>query len=210
MAEEHLTIGPPARALEAALSLPAGPARAGAVVCHPHPQYGGTMDNPVVVAIGDALVDAGVAVLRFNFAGVGRSAGAFTGGPGEVGDVRAAIDALAARLPVEVPLLLVGYSFGAWAALGVAAGVSDRLRRVFAVGPPLAFLDWGFLTTVSVPITFVVGDRDQFCPSGRLASTLGAHAGIVCCTIPGADHFFADREREVGKAVADTIREDSF
>lgn len=205
---ERLTIGPAERVLEAAIDVPPGPPRGGAVVAHPHPEYGGTMDNGVVVAVGDALAGVGLAVLRFNFGGVGRSAGRFTGGPGEIGDVRTALDALAEHLPADLPLALVGYSFGAWAALGVACAATERLRHVVAVGPPLAFLDWSCLGTLTVPATFVVGDRDQFCPQERLRAALEADgARITCRTIAGGDHFLAGREREVGAVVADALRD---
>ncbi len=203
--EERLTIGPTARALEAVLARPTGDARAGVVVCHPHPEYGGAMDNPVVTAIAAALVDRELAVLRFTFGGVGRSGGGYTGGPGEVDDVRVALAALASRLPSGVPLALVGYSFGAWAAVR-AAGETAGLGHVVAVGPPLSFLDWDGLAAVTAPVTFVVGDRDQFCPAAQLAATLATHGDrIVCRRLGGADHFLAGREREAATVVADAL-----
>ena len=202
--EERLTIGPATRALEAMLTLPAAPL-AGAVVAHPHPEYGGTMDNTVVVAIAEALADAGMAVLRFNFGGVGRSTGRFTGGPGEIEDVRVALGGLAQRLP-DLSLALVGYSFGAWAALGAAAGMIGQVRQLVAVGPPLAFLDWSMLGTTSLPVTFVVGDRDQFCPPDRLAAVLESSGNrIACRRLGGADHFLVGREGEVGAMVAELL-----
>ena len=196
-----LAIGRPPRMLEADLALPPGPPRAGAVVCHPHPQYGGDMENAVVVAAAAMLVAAGVAVLRFNFGGVGRSTGVSGGGEAEVTDVRAAFDALAGRLADQVPLVLVGYSFGAWAALRAAADGCPA-RRIVAIGPPLAFLDWGFLGTLAVPVDVVVGDRDQFCDAARLGRL---SAGIGRRIIRGADHFFGGREAEVGAAVVDCL-----
>jgi alpha/beta superfamily hydrolase len=196
-----LAIGRPPRVLEADLALPPGAPRAGAVVCHPHPQYGGDMENAVVVAAAAALVAAGVAVLRFNFGGVGRSTGVSGGGAAEVGDVRTAFDALAARFPAGAPLVLVGYSFGAWAALRAAADGCPA-RRIVAIGPPLAFLDWSFLDVLAAPVDVVVGDRDQFCDAGRLGQ-LPARIGRRI--IRGADHFFGGREVEVVAAVADCL-----
>jgi len=103
-------IGPAARLLDAELSEPAGPPRGGAVVCHPHPQMGGDMDNPVVLTVARVLVREGFAVLRFNFGGVGDSAGSYSGGPAEVDDVRAALAAVGAHVPPACPLVLAGYS----------------------------------------------------------------------------------------------------
>lgn len=196
-----LAIGRPPRVVEAALAVPAGPPRAGAVLCHPHPQYGGDMDNPVVVTVARALVSAGVATVRFNFGGVGRSQGRWSGGADEVDDVRVAFDALAARLGSHVPLTLVGYSFGAWAALQAAANGTPA-ERIVAIAPPLAFLDWSFLTAVTAPIAVVVGDRDQFCTAAHLA-TLPDQVRVR--TIAAADHFFSGREDEVAAAVVDRL-----
>jgi len=196
-----LTIGRPPRLLEADLTVPAGVARAGAVVCHPHPQYGGDMENPVVLAVGRALVAAGVAALRFNFGGVGRSGGGWGGGGDEVRDVEAALEALAARLGPGVPLVLAGYSFGAWAALRAAAG-GARARQVVAIAPPLDFLDWGFLDGLAAPVDMVLGEHDQFCDPARLARV---PERIRVHGIRGADHFFAGREAEVAAAVVDCL-----
>ena len=99
----------------------ARPAHA-AVVCHPHPQFGGTMHNKVVFRLAAALVEHGIPALRFNFRGVGRSTGSYDEGRGEADDVRAALAALAARYP-GVPLLLAGFSFGAW--VGLPVGCAD-------------------------------------------------------------------------------------
>jgi alpha/beta superfamily hydrolase len=204
--EQSLTIKTSQRELEARLAAPATPARAGVVVCHPHPEYGGSMDNAVVVRVAGALVAGGFVTLRFNFGGVGRSGGGFSGGPAEVDDAQAALGALAGTLHPGDPLVLVGYSFGAWVALRAAAEALAP-RHVVAIGPPLDFLDWSFVDAVSTPITFVVGERDQFCAAARLSRVLAAHAGrIDVRTIAGADHFFVGREDEVAEAVTDALR----
>jgi hypothetical protein len=194
--ETHLQIGDAPRILEARLARPAGH-QAGAVVCHPHPQYGGDMDNAVVTLIASALVDASRAVLRFNFGGVGASGGTYGGGLAETDDVRAAIAALATRLPAGAPITLVGYSFGAWVALRAAA-VDGGLERVVAVAPPLAFFDWDFLAGVRPPVHVVVGDRDEYCPRERLAALMSRYP---IQTLEGADHFFGGHEDEVAAAV---------
>jgi alpha/beta superfamily hydrolase len=189
--ERALTIGRPPRALAARFAAVDGRARAGAVVCHPHPQYGGDMHNAVVVAVARALARDGIATLRFDF-------GDFSGGTAEVGDARAALDALGRDLPTGTPLALVGYSFGAWVALR-AAHEGAPVEHVVAVGPPLAFLDWAFLGALRRRATFVVGDHDQFCDRARLERVPG---GIARHVLAGADHFLAGREEEVAAVVA--------
>lgn len=196
-----MAVGASPRRLEAALAVPSSPPRAAAVVCHPHPEYGGDMDNPVVTAIADALAADGVAALRFNFGGVGRSQGGYGGGPAEVRDVRAAVDALGAEL-AGLPLAIVGYSFGAWVGT-LAATEGAPVARVVAVAPPIALAGASFGAGLGVPLAVVVGDRDQFCPLAGLAG-LGAPAERTI--VVGADHFFAGREAEVAAAVVAFFR----
>lgn len=166
------------------------------MVCHPHPEYGGDMHNPVVLAAAGACVAAGWAALRFNFAGVGASGGGFSGGGEEVRDVEAAVAALRGLLPEGVPLAIAGYSFGAWAGTRAACDVAD-LRRVIAIAPPLAFLDWTFAASLRAPLSVIVGDRDQFCPLDRLADLAAAEVVVLA----GADHFLAGRDAEVAAAI---------
>lgn len=157
------------------------------------------MDNPVVMAAVRACLDAGWSALRFNFAGVGSSGGAFSGGPEEVRDVGAAAAALRPMLPPATPLAIVGYSFGAWAGARAAcdgAGVS----QVIAVAPPLAFFDWTFVRDLRAPLAVIVGDRDRFCPLDR-ARALVTTGGVELTTIPQADHFFAGRDDDVAAAI---------
>ena len=195
--EESVAIGAPPRRLDGRLALPASP-RGGAVVCHPHPLYGGDMDNPVVLAAVDALARAGFATLRFDFGGVGRSQGEHGGGPDEVRDVLATVAELRARLGSDAPLVLAGYSFGAWAASTAAVDLPD-VAHVVAIAPPLAFGDWAFLRTLRAPVTAIVGDRDQYCDVGRLRSL---RKGMPVHVLRGADHFLAGRDDEIGAAVA--------
>ena len=172
-----------------------------AVVCHPHPQYGGDMDNPVVVAVADALARAGMTALRFNFGGVGRSEGQSLGqGTEEQCDVGAAEAALAARVPEGTPLAIVGYSFGAWAGTLAALGL-PRVTHVVAVGPPLAFFDFDFVDKLEARFDVVVGDRDQYCPLSALDRLEAAHA-VRAVRLAGADHFLVGFDAQVGDAVA--------
>lgn len=154
------------------------------------------MHNPVVLAAVRGCLDAGWAALRFNFAGVGASGGRYGGGDEEVRDVAAAAATLRAALPGGAPLAIVGYSFGAWVGARAACDLS-ALRRVIAIAPPLAFFDWGFAGALRAPLAVIVGDRDPYCPSDRLALLAAAEITVL----PGADHFLAGRENEVAAAI---------
>src|SRR5262245_55419272 len=118
--------------LEALLDAPEGEPRAVAVFAHPHPLHGGTMHTKAVYQASKALARIGVATLRFNFRGVGRSAGTFDGGPGEMEDVRAALDFLASRYPAQ-PLWSAGFSFGSWVAMTVGAR-DPRVKLLLGIG----------------------------------------------------------------------------
>jgi uncharacterized protein len=190
MRQRALTIGRPPRPLAACLEMPDGTPHAGAVVCHPHPEYGGDMENAVVVAVARALARVGIPALRFDF-------GSFSGGSAEVADARAALAALRDEVPAGAPLALVGYSFGAWVALRAAHEGAD-VAHVVAVAPPLAFLDWAFLAALRVPVAFVVGDADEFCDGARLRRVPEA---IRVRVLAGADHFLVGREADVAAAV---------
>lgn len=192
---ESLRIGRPPRRLEAVWDAPPGH-RDGVVLCHPHPQFGGSMDDAVVVAVADALVAGGRATLRFNFGGVGRSEGGWGGGAAELLDVATAADAVAERLGPDGVLSLVGYSFGAWAATQSASGL-PRVARVVAVAPPLSFFEWSALDALAPRTAIVVGTRDQYCPADRLAAVRAASVD----RIEGADHFLAGCETAVARRV---------
>ncbi len=198
--EETVSIESGAVRLEARLSLPDG-AQGAAVVCHPHPQYGGDMDNSVVTALVSALDAERWATLRFNFRGVGASTGAFGDMVGEAEDVAAALAFLAERCP-RSRLVLAGYSFGALIALDVGLKRSD-VAAVVAVAPPFGMLPPP-TAPAEKPLVLLVGDSDQFCPLDAFESaarSLGPKAGSE--VVAGADHFFFGAERTVAaRAVA--------
>src|SRR6266540_1897370 len=141
---ERFFLAGPAGRIECMLKRPGGPAGDSvAVVCHPHPLFGGTMHNKVVHAAAEAIVQAGIPVLRFNFRGAGRSAGRHDGGRGERDDLLAAMDHLWGLYPGR-PLLLAGYSFGAYVALAV--GFRDpRSAALIGIGLPLDLVSFDFL-----------------------------------------------------------------
>ena len=196
--------------LEALLNLGTENAAFAALVCHPHPVYGGTLHNKVVFHTMKALNAFGFPVLRFNFRGAGLSQGEHDQGQGEVEDVRSALDWLDREF--HLPLILAGFSFGA--AMGLAAACPDtRVRAVIALGLPVAAIDgrsydFGFLHTCTKPKLFVSGARDQFGPRAQLESVverLPEPKKLVL--IEGADHFFEGRLRELRAVVEPWIRE---
>jgi alpha/beta superfamily hydrolase len=172
----------------------------GAVVCHPHPQYGGDMGDSVVCAVAGALQLAGYATLRFNFRGVGASSGVYGGGVGEIEDARNAVRYLHERSG-DARITLAGYSFGAL--VGLQAGMAlEEVDRLIAVAPPLAFSDLAFLGRCGKEKLFIVGARDQFCSPAKLQEALARMAEPKALRILlGADHFFVGHERGVADAV---------
>ncbi|MGQ9687857.1 MAG: alpha/beta hydrolase [Desulfobaccales bacterium] len=168
---------------------------AGAVITHPHPLYGGSMDNNVVWTASRALGDRGWATLRFNFRGVGASSGRYGEGRAEVGDVIAALAWLKSRVPG--PCYVVGYSFGAAVA---ARALLNGLETAGAVliAPPIAFMDLAFLPETPGLHLIIAGERDDLCPLADLEALLSRRQPPVDLkVVPGADHFFAGREKEL-------------
>ena len=188
--------------LEGILHLPKGDGPFPAVaVCHPHPLYGGDMDNNVVLAICYALAEASLAALRFNFRGVGRSQGDFAEGIGEQEDVIAALTFLLSLGKVDPNRIgLAGYSFGAKVALPVALQ-KELVQAVALVSPFLSASDWQQLRVYIKPKLFLCGSNDYVVsPSEvqRMASELPQSQYEV---IPGADHFWRGYEGEIAKRV---------
>ena len=170
------------------------------VLCHPPPEYGGTMDDGIVTGVGGSLQAAGIATLRFNVRGVGLSEGRHGGGIAEVDDVRAALDWLAEHAP-GARLALAGYSFGAAMAL-LAGAVDPRPEKLAAIALPAAMLDANFLADCRTPTLFVHGDRDQFSPAAQFEALLArCPAETQVVRIPGADHFLYAYAERVGESV---------
>jgi len=183
-------------ALEARLAVPAG-ASAGVVICHPHPRYGGDMDNPVVVRVQEACAAEGLATLRFNFRGVGGSSGTHGEGVGEQDDARAALEALAQKAGTAA-LAIAGYSFGAW--IAAVVGCRDaRVGGLALIAPPLGLYDFGCLEGKRVPTLAVAGTQDPYCPSADFQRFTARFPWITPAVIDGADHFFFGRLYPLGE-----------
>lgn len=196
----------PAGKLEAILWTPAGstPAMA-ALVCHPHPLFGGTMHNKVVFQTAKALDSLGIAVLRFNFRGAGLSEGTHDKGRSEVDDVRQALQFLARQFN-ETPLLVAGFSFGCW--VGLRAGCEDaRVEKLIGIGTPVNDSDFSYLAKCGKPKLFVHGSNDQFGNVEKVrqmvASLPGENELVV---VEGVDHFFTGKIEELGKAIIEWLK----
>jgi alpha/beta superfamily hydrolase len=189
--------------LEGLLRLPgegAHAAQMAALVCHPHPEGGGTMHNKVVFRVAQALGDLGMPVLRFNFRGVGRSTGRFDQGRGEGDDVRSALDALAGRFP-GLPLCLAGFSFGSW--VGLPIGCADpRVRQLIGIGVPVATLMTDSLANCAKPKLVVQGERDEYGPVEALRAWFErVPPPKQLAVVPEADHFFTGFQAQLYDAV---------
>lgn len=201
-----LYIPGPAGQLEALLEtdLAAGPVRMAAVVCHPHPRFGGTMRNKVVHRIARGARRAGAAVLRFNFRGVGQSTDEYDQGIGEQDDFRAALTYLAERHP-GLPLVAAGFSFGARVSL--QASCSDpRVGRIIAVGLPAGTGDWSFLARCSRPKHFLHSTHDQYGSREQMETVVRLAAEPRQLRwIEAQDHFFDGGLDQLEEAVFEIL-----
>jgi len=205
--------GPSGR-LEALLNAGSPGATHVALVCHPHPLYGGTLHNKVVFHAMRGLNSFGFAVLRFNFRGTGLSEGEHANGIGEVDDVRAALDWL--ERESSLPVIFAGFSFGA--AVGLRAAFSDdRVHALIALGLPAIpvpsdsgearVYNFEFLRTSTKPKLFVSGSRDQFAPPGKLEALVSTFADPKkLVRIESGDHFFEGRLKELRTTIEEWIR----
>src|SRR5271170_4516381 len=191
--------------LEGLLANPGANAPA-AVVCHPHPLYGGSMYNNVVDAILGAMWQGGYATLRFNFRGVGASEGEHDGGPGEVDDAVAAMAFLLSQPGVrQEGAVMAGYSFGAMVALS-AGYERAEIARIVAVAIPLAMADARVPDGASKPVLLVSGDRDSYSPLAglrALKAKIGDSARLEI--VAGTDHFFGGCEAELSRAIVGAL-----
>jgi alpha/beta superfamily hydrolase len=199
---ESLFLNGPAGRLEALIEEPedAAPIEA-ALVCHPHPQHGGTMHNKVVYRVTRGLRRAGAVVLRFNYRGVGRSEGVYDQGEGELEDARAALLYLRGRYP-GLPFTLAGFSFGSRIILRLGCE-SGSARRLIAVGFPTIYKDSSYLEGCTAPRIFVQSTNDQFGPLSEiepLVAALPEPKRLV--TVAAEDHFFAGALERLEEEIA--------
>src|SRR5215471_17050962 len=171
-----------------------------ALVCHPHPLFGGTLHNKVVYQAAKALDSLGMPVLRFNFRGAGLSEGKHDRGVGERNDVRTALHFLAQEFP-RTPLLLAGFSFGSW--VGLRVGCEDeRVEKLIGIGAPVNQSDFSYLQRCAKPKLFVQGSKDQFGDAAKLRLMVGELPGEnEVFVVDGVDHFFTGRIEELGAAM---------
>jgi alpha/beta superfamily hydrolase len=192
----------PAGKLEAVLWTPhdhRAPKNA-ALVCHPHPLFGGTLHNKVVYQAAKALDGLGIPVLRFNFRGAGLSEGQHDHGRGERDDVRAALEFLAAEFP-ETPLLLAGFSFGCW--VGLRVGCQDaRVERLIGIGAPVNNSDFSYLRECGKTKLFVHGSNDEHGDVNKVREMVARLSGEnELIVVEGVDHFFGGKLEALGAAI---------
>jgi uncharacterized protein len=198
---ESLKLSGPAGRLEALIEEPDGrEPRMAAVVCHPHPLYGGTMHNKVVYRIARGLRRAGIVVLRFNFRGVGQSEGEHAYMTGEIEDARAALDYLRARYP-DLPYALAGFSFGSRAIMTLGCELRTA-EFLMAVGFSTRMGSWDFLAHCAVPKIFIHSTHDEFGPRidfEKLYEGVADPKRLIW--IEATDHFFAGALEELEERV---------
>ncbi|HEX9403104.1 MAG TPA: alpha/beta hydrolase [Steroidobacteraceae bacterium] len=203
-APERLFIEGQAGALEAIVEETAVPGSSYGIVCHPHPLFGGTMDNKVVTTVARALHETGIPTVRFNFRGVGASAGEYDQGVGETTDADAVATWGARRWPGR-DLVIAGFSFGAYVALRLA---QQRVpRHLITVAPALEPFDAFGMAVPRCPWLVVQGDADDVVdPATVIDWVNGLDPKPRLVVLPGVGHFFHGRLRELRDAVVDAIR----
>ena len=205
MASDFLReIAGPAGPLEALLDEPAAAPRAVAVFGHPHPLHGGTMHTKALYQAAKAMPRIGVAALRFNFRGVGRSAGTFDAGPGEQEDFKAAITFMSERFP-DLPIWAAGMSFGSWIAM--TTGAQDaRVSLLLGIAPPVDRYDFDALRTCNLPKFIIHGEADELISIKEIRkfyAQIPEPKELV--TIEDANHLFEGKTSMVGEAVEDLL-----
>jgi uncharacterized protein len=180
--------------------------RYAALVCHPHPLYGGTMHNKVVFKVVQALQMLGMPALRFNFRGVGHSTGIYDEGRGEMDDVRFALDFLSRRYP-GLPVILGGFSFGAYVALRVAA-IDDRVRAMIGLAVPARMFEGEYLQECHKPKLVIQGTQDELAPyllTAQWFEQVPAPKSLVA--VQGADHFFQGHLDEIQSIIISFVQD---
>lgn len=204
----NLFLEGPAGRLEAILWKPSSPTLPplAALVCHPHPLFGGTMHNKVIYQTAKSLDALGLPVLRFNFRGAGMSLGTHDRGRAEQKDVAAALDFLAAEF-LGIPLLLAGFSFGCWVGLRVGC-TDDRVTELIGLGAPVNDSDFSYLESCVKPKLFVHGAKDPYGSVGKLAPFVASLPGENhLAVVDAADHFFTGKLDQLDTAIASWVKQ---
>jgi uncharacterized protein len=206
MAETYITVRSDGIQLEGFMERAESNAAA-AILCHPHPLYGGNMQNGIVLCLQKVLRKWGWSTIRFNFRGVGRSHGSYADGRGEAEDLLAVAEYLS-RQGIST-IHPVGYSFGAWVALK-SMEVGLQAASLILVSPPIDFLDFSNLQIPPVPCLITAGDRDDFCNLSSLKPWAAANAlNASLATIeelPGCDHFYWGHESALSAKVLQFLK----
>ena len=198
----------PAGSLEGAINASAsGDVRAVAVLAHPLPTAGGTMHTKAVFHAAKALARIGCPVLRFNFRGVGRSAGSFDNGRGEKDDFAAALDFMTARYPGVTRLWAAGMSFGSWMAMTAGAG-DPRVTALIGIAPPVTKYDFSPVIAAAKPTFLIHGEFDELVPVKEVRKFYGRLSEPKeLVVIDSADHLFEGKAAEVGDAIVDLLQD---
>ena len=180
-----------------------------ALVLHPHPLHGGTMNNKVTYALFQTFVERDFSVLRFNFRGVGRSQGQFDNGIGEISDAAAALDWMQTHNPNASTCWIGGFSFGAWIAMQLMMR-RPEIGGFISLAPPADIYDFTFLAPCPASGQIIHGDKDEVVPKDsvdKLAQKLSSQKNIVIDyeTIIGADHFFSNKMDTLNKLTGDYL-----
>jgi alpha/beta superfamily hydrolase len=197
MNEQHVEFNGPAGRLEGLLGNESAAENGVVLALHPHPLFGGSMHNNVVETIVRAGQSCGLATLRFNFRGVGRSEGDFSGGAGELDDMGAALGFLKQGFKIGTRVL-AGYSFGAVIALAYCYRQEHKADHLVLVSPPPSLLPEGVSLEADVLRTIIVGEEDEMAPLEELKSrvTISRQEEFIE-VIPGTDHFFGGMEDDL-------------
>ena len=186
--------------------LDSAPGEQAVIVTHPHPLYGGNMNNSVVTAVLEAYRSRGYTTLRFNFRGVGQSEGNYDEGIGEQADVRAGLLYLNGLGKSSIDL--AGYSFGAWVnAMGLES--FEHTRRMIMVSPPVNFIDFSFLGYSSKIQLVIAGSEDDIAPPGMIKGMIHAwNPEVHFNIIQGADHFYAGKTDEIVRIIQNFLNDE--
>jgi alpha/beta superfamily hydrolase len=201
----ELIINGPAGRIEARYHHEPAPDSPSALILHPHPQFGGTMNNPVVYHLYYMFAARGFSVLRFNFRGVGRSQGYFDNGPGELADAACALDWLQLQNPDSRSCWIAGISFGTWIAMQLLMR-RPEIDGFICVAPPANLYDFSFLAPCPSSGLLVNGDNDRVVPSSAVSELVArtkVQKGVKIeqVVVPGANHFFENKIEQLIEVV---------